>query len=58
MKKLFSRKFLLTLLCFICLMIVYLKSGESEPLIGACSSVIAYVLGEAYTDGKGGKFNE
>ena len=50
--KLTSRKFWLSIAGFICMMIVYWKSGKSESAITGCLSLITYVLGESYADGQ------
>lgn len=59
-KKLTSRKFWMAVANFVTMLIVYITSGDKSPeriysLIMAGGTMVAYIVGEGYADGKGKK---
>lgn len=59
-RKLTSRKFWMAVANFVTMLFVYITSGDNSPertysLIMAGGTVVAYIVGEGYADGKGNK---
>lgn len=57
-RKLTSRKLWMAIANFVTMMFVYITSGDNSPeriysLIMAGGTVVAYIVGEGYADGKG-----
>ena len=60
MKKLTSRKLWIAIANFVTMLIVFSTSGDNSPeriysLIMAGGTMVAYIVGEGFADGKGNK---
>ena len=60
MKKLTSRKLWIAIANFVTMLIVFINSGDNSPeriysLIMAGGTMVAYIVGEGFADGKGNK---
>ena len=60
MKKLTSRKLWIAIANFVTMLIVFTNSGDNSPeriysLIMAGGTMVAYIVGEGFADGKGNK---
>ena len=58
MKKLTSRKLWIAIANFVTMLIVFITSGDNSPeriysLIMARGTMVAYIVGEGFADGKG-----
>ena len=58
MKKLTSRKLWIAIANFVTMLIVFIRSGDNSPeriysLIMAGGTMVAYIVGEGFADGKG-----
>lgn len=59
-KKLTSRKLWIAIANFVTMLIVFITSGDNSPeriysLIMAGGTMVAYIVGEGFADGKGNK---
>ena len=59
-RKLTSRKLWIAIANFVTMLIVFITSGDSSPeriysLIMAGGTMVAYIVGEGFADGKGKK---
>ena len=60
MKKLTSRKLWIAIANFVTMLTVFITSGDNSPeriysLIMAGGTMVAYIVGEGFADGKGNK---
>lgn len=59
-RKLTSRKLWIAIANFVTMLIVFINSGDNSPeriysLIMAGGTMVAYIVGEGFADGKGNK---